>query len=357
MAFIDRVLEEPSYGWQDASGNLVKPSAGTIFKEFFARLNVFGDKKKWLPFLNWAKVVCLVPFLVLFVTQYFSWWLLLAGGVYGMIFMGSHGTVWHHRYCTHGAFTFRNNFWRFITRNLTLAVITEETYTISHHVHHAKSDTPGDPYFAEAGFLYCFLADVNHQPIAKDLSEKDYQHVLKLMRHTGVMANSYQQYQKWGSVANPWLSILHWVLNWAFWYGAFYLMGGHALACALFTGAGVWTVGVRTFNYEGHGKGKDQRKEGSDFNWNDMSINQAWPGIVAGEWHNNHHLYPKSAKSGLKPFQIDFAWYYIKFMHTIGAVTTYNDATQSFREEYYLPHKAEKKLARQKKKAALVTTE
>ena len=84
--------------------------------------------------------------------------------------MGTHGTLWHHRYCTHGAYTFRNAFWRVFTQNLTINVIPEEIYVISHHVHHAKSDQPGDPYNAQAGFLYCFLADVNHQPIAKDLS-------------------------------------------------------------------------------------------------------------------------------------------------------------------------------------------
>ena len=344
MAFIDRILQPPSYGWQHPDGSLVKPSPATIFKEFFSRLNIFKTKKNWLPFINWVKVLCLIPFAVFFFCFYFNWWLLVAAAIYGMIMMGTHGTIWHHRYCTHGAYTFRNNFWRFFTRNLSLAVIPEETYTVSHHVHHAKSDQPGDPYCAEAGFLYCFLADVNHQPIAKDLSEKDYEHALKLMRHTGVMANSYRQYQKWGSIANPWLTVLHWVLNWSFWYGVFYLIGGHPLACALFTGADVWTVGVRTFNYEGHGKGKDQRKQGTDYNWNDRSINQAWPGIVAGEWHNNHHLYPKSARAGFKPHQIDFAWYYIKFMHLIGAVSSYNDSTKSFYEEYYLPHQQARKM-------------
>lgn len=55
-------------------------------------------------------------------------------------------------------------------------MIPEEIYVVSHHVHHAKSDQPGDPYNASGGFLYCFLADVNHQPIAKSLSEKDYSH-------------------------------------------------------------------------------------------------------------------------------------------------------------------------------------
>ncbi|MES2809454.1 MAG: hypothetical protein V4619_12550, partial [Bacteroidota bacterium] len=70
----------------------------------------------------------------------------------------------------------------------------------------------------------------------------------------------------------------------------------------------------------------------------DMSINQVWPGIVAGEWHNNHHLYPNSARSGFKPWQVDSAWYFIKFMHTIGAVSSYRDNKAQFYAEYYDPH-------------------
>ena len=46
MAFLDHVLQPPSYGWKDDDGNLIKPDAGQIFKEFFTRLNVFGDIEK-----------------------------------------------------------------------------------------------------------------------------------------------------------------------------------------------------------------------------------------------------------------------------------------------------------------------
>ena len=130
-----------------------------------------------------------------------------------MIIMGSHGTIWHHRYCTHGAYKFRNGFWRFFTQNLTLKIIPEEIYAISHHVHHALSDTPGDPYNAQAGFLYCFLADVNHQPIARQMNEKDYSRCAHLMKHTGIITNSYRQYQKWGSMANPYRTIVTIILN------------------------------------------------------------------------------------------------------------------------------------------------
>jgi stearoyl-CoA desaturase (delta-9 desaturase) len=282
-------------------------------------------------------VVILCTFLLLFLFKFFSLKLLIVAFVYSMVIMGSHGTVWYHRYCTHKAFTFRNRFWRFLTQNITLKVIPEEIYVISHHVHHAKSDEAGDPYNANGGFLYCFLADVNHQPIARNMDMECYTRCVRLMKHTGLHSNNFKQYQQWGSLANPFRTLAGIFLNWCFWFAVFYLVGGPGLACALFGAAGVWAIGVRTFNYEGHGKGKDRRKEGTDYNKKDMSVNQLWPGIVAGEWHNNHHLYPKSARAGFLAYQIDFAWYYIKFLSLIGAVTEYTNNKKQFMENYYAP--------------------
>ncbi|MVN93100.1 fatty acid desaturase [Mucilaginibacter aquatilis] len=339
MAFIDRVLEQPSYGWVNENGDLSKPKASQIFKEFFFRLNVFSNKKNWLSFTSWMMIVCLAVPLCFFIFKYFTFGLLFIAFAYSMIVMGSHGTVWYHRYCTHRAYKFRNPVWRFITQNITLKIIPEEIYVISHHVHHAKSDQPGDPYNAQGGFLYCFLADVNHQAIARDMDEQTYKRCVKLMQHTGQVSNSYLRYQKWGTLACPLRTIAGILLNWGFWYLTFYLIGGHALACTLFGAAGFWAVGVRTFNYEGHGKGEDKRREGTDYNQADMSVNQVWPGIVAGEWHNNHHLYPKSARSGFLPHQLDLAWCYIKFLHLIGGVTEYTDSKKKFLKEYYQPYK------------------
>jgi stearoyl-CoA desaturase (delta-9 desaturase) len=133
------------------------------------------------------------------------------------------------------------------------------------------------------------------------------------------------------------------VLNWGFWYGTFYLLGGHGLACALFGGAFFWAVGVRTFNYEGHAKGEEKQKEGTDFNKDDKSINQLWPGFVAGEWHNNHHLFPSSARSGFLPYQLDLAWCYIRLLKSVGAVTSYKDSKKQFLERYYQPFRQQGK--------------
>jgi stearoyl-CoA desaturase (delta-9 desaturase) len=339
MSFIENILETPSYGWSDENGNLIKPSKRQLFKEFFSRLNIFKSKKNWLAFTSWSSVIALLPFVVIFVIYHFSFLWIFIGFLYGMFVMGSHGTIWYHRYSTHQAYTFKNKFWRFLTQNLVPKMIPEEIYVVSHHVHHAKSDTPGDPYNANGGWLYCFLADVNHQPIARNLSEEDYKRVAGFMKHTGVKCNTYKQYQTWGSVSHPLYTIVGIVLNLTFWYFVFYFIGGNLLACTLLGGAFFWAVGVRTFNFNGHGRGKNIQNPERDFNHKDRSVNQNWPGIVAGEWHNNHHLFPSSARAGFLSYQIDLAWYYIYFLYLIGGVTSYNNSKKLFIENYYKPFK------------------
>lgn len=339
MAFIDILIEPPAYGWQDQNGELIKPSKGELFRECLRRMNIFKSRKNFLGFFGWFEVLCLIPFFVIFFVKFFSVPLIICGFVYGMVCMGTHGTIWYHRYSTHRAFTFKNKFWMFFTRNLVLKIVPEETYVISHHVHHCKSDMPGDPYNAHAGFLYCFLADTNHQQISQTLSREDYPRVAALLKDTGVVPNTYEQYLYWGSIAHPVRVIANWILNWIFWFGIFVLIGGLPLAFACFAGAAVWAVGIRTFNFEGHGKGKDKRTKGTDFDWDDMSINQRWPGYVAGEWHNNHHLYPNSAQSGFLPHQVDLAWVYVWLLNKIGGVSAYNNSKKDFLEKYYYPYK------------------
>lgn len=343
MAFINHILEPPSYGWQDENNELIKPTSLQIIKEFFSRINLFRSKKNWLGLTSWIWVITLLPFLIVFFFHFFAWWLLPIGFLYSMVGMGSYGTIWFHRYATHKAYKFSHPFWRFITQNLVIRVLPEEIYVISHHVHHTLSNEPGDPYNAQGGWLYCFLADVNHQTIARNLNEKDYTRVATLMIETGIKINNYKEYQMWGSISHPFWTWMQTTLNWAFWYSVFYMIGGHALACCLFGWASIWAIGVRTFNFEGHGKGEDKRQDGVDFGKNDLSVNQYWPGFVAGEWHSNHHLFPNSARNGFTSFQLDLPWYYIRFLYAIGGVESYNDSTQIFLEKYYQPYLDKKK--------------
>lgn len=334
MAFIDYILQKPSYGWTNEKGELSVPSARQLWSEAFSRVNIFKTKKNWITMISWLMVICMLPFFAIFLTYHFSW--LLAGiiAAYSIIIMGTHGTIWFHRFCTHKSYKFSHPVWRFITQNLVIKTFPEEIYVVSHHVHHAKSDQPGDPYNSKAGFMYCMLSDVNHQSIAKDLNEADYKKASNFLRHTGVRLNSFEQYRKWGSIATPFYTVALWILNWAFWYAVSYLIGGHALACALFTGAMLWFVLVRAFNYTGHGKGKEKHVDGIDFDRSNLSINQTRPGIFAGEWHNNHHLYPGSARAGFLPYQLDLAWIYIFCLYKVGAISSYHDSKKDFLRKY-----------------------
>jgi fatty-acid desaturase len=334
MAFIDHLLQEPSYGWKDEKGNLIVPSKRQLFTEALSRGNIFRSKKNWISLISLLMVVCMLPFFFSFLFHYFSWWLVGAIVVYSMVIMGTHGTIWFHRFCTHRSYKFSHPIWRFITQNLVIKTFPEEIYVVSHHVHHVMSDLPGDPYNPQGGFLYCMLSVENHQSINKNLSEADYKRAVDFMKHTGVRVNNYKQYQSWGSVMCPAYTVGLWLLNWSFWYGAFFLIGGHALACALFTAAMLWFVLVRAFNYTGHGKGEVKHKDGIDFDRSNLSINQSRPGLLAGEWHNNHHLYPGSARAGFLPMQIDLAWIYIFILHKLKMVSSYKDSKKEFLKKY-----------------------
>ncbi len=334
MAFIDRVLQTPSYGWENEKNELIIPTKKQIIIEFFSRINIFKSRKNWISLISWFMIFCMLPFFILFLIKYFSLKLLGAFLLYSLIIMSTHGTIWFHRFCTHKSYKFKNNFWRFITQNLVIRSFPEETYVVSHHVHHAKSDLPGDPYNPKGGLLYCMLADVNHQAINKELSETDYNKAAHFVRHSGIKINSYSSYLKWGSIVSPYYIITLWLLNWGFWYTVFYFIGGHGLSCALFSAAMFWMILVRAFNYTGHGKGDTKHKDGIDFDRSNLSINQTRPGLFSGEWHNNHHLYPASARAGFLPYQLDLAWVYIWCMHKLGAVSSYHDSKKDFMKKY-----------------------
>lgn len=336
-SFLGRVLEPPSYGFL-REGALYVPTRGQLWREFFGRVNVLRSRRQWLPAWSWFSSLALLPFLVIFLLYHFNVWLLAIGVVYSMVVLGTHGTVYLHRYCTHRAFGFQSAAVRFFCRNLVIKIVSEELYVVSHHVHHRFAEKPSDPYNVHGGWLYCFLADVNHQPIARGLTEDEYRRVGHMLGHTGMRLNSYASYLRWGSLSAPARTVSHYVLNWMFWYGALFAMGGHALATAIFGASAVWAFGIRTFNFDGHGGGRDSRRTGRDFHRADLSINQLWPGYVAGEWHNNHHLYPTSARSGFLPYQLDLAWCVIRTWAWMGWVTRCRDSKAHFYRDHYEPY-------------------
>jgi fatty-acid desaturase len=316
------------------------PTTRELLREWTSRMNLFASRKAWLAVSGWFWTLALLPFGIVFLARHVSWPLMLAGFLYSMVGIGTHGTVWLHRFSTHRAFTFRNAAYRFVCRNLTIKIIAEEIYVVSHLIHHAFSDQPGDPYNARAGWLYCFLAGEVHQPIHRSLSPLEYTRLCTLVRHTGMGINSYEQYVRWGSIAHPARTTLHYALNWLFWYFVFYLLGGHALATALFGWSFVWAVGIRAHNYDLHAGGQDRRRDGVDFDHKSLAVNRLWPGLVAGEWHNNHHLYPSSARAGFLPWQPDISFAFLRLYAWLGGVTSMRDSRETFLARNYRPYLA-----------------
>lgn len=52
----------------------------------------------------------------------------------------------------------------------------------------------------------------------------------------------------------------------------------------------------------------------------DLATNCWWVGFLSwGEgWHNNHHAFPKSARHGMRAFEIDMTWWFICLLEMIG---------------------------------------
>ena len=166
-------------------------------------------------------------------------------------------------------------------RNLGIKDHSEEIYVVSHHVHHAFSEQPGDPYNVHAR-----VACTAFSPgICTNRS------IGACRARTMTICACWCATRACGSTATSSTSagdrsrhpvaytVLHYVLNWAVWYAALYAIGGHALATALFGWSFVWAVGIRAHNYDLHAGGKDRRRDGVDFDRSSMAVSAFWPGL------------------------------------------------------------------------------
>ncbi len=62
----------------------------------------------------------------------------------------------------------------------------------------------------------------------------------------------------------------------------------------------------------------------------DDSVNVWWVSLLAhGEgWHNNHHAFPGSARTGMKWYEFDVSWWHISFLRQIGLATDVHEAVR-----------------------------
>lgn len=60
----------------------------------------------------------------------------------------------------------------------------------------------------------------------------------------------------------------------------------------------------------------------------DDSVNVWWVALLAhGEgWHNHHHAFPGSARSGLQPHEFDLSWQVLRLLRSVGLISWMNEA-------------------------------
>jgi sn-1 stearoyl-lipid 9-desaturase len=176
-----------------------------------------------------------------------------------------------------------------------------------HRLHHAKSDTPGDPHSPQDGFLHAlagwmfkmhnlqtnkdlqFLArDVMRDPVYKWLGTRHTaDHVVKcLLFSVAFRATILLLFGPVAMAANLLAAVL------VFWNAQLI----NAVCHIRLFGA------YRSFPTREH------------------SFNSWLLGIFAlGEgWHNNHHAMPKVARHGRRPLEVDATWYAILLLEALG---------------------------------------
>jgi stearoyl-CoA desaturase (delta-9 desaturase) len=171
---------------------------------------------------------------------------------------------------------------------------------VAHHrQHHQYPDQHGDPHSARNMFWWSHIFWITWIHSDRSLqNEVEQRYVPDLLR-------------------DPFYPFLHWsyipvavLLG-----GALYLLGGWPFV--------VWGICVRvvatyhcTFlvNSAGHTFGY------RTYPTNDLSTNCWWVALVSyGEgWHNNHHAFPTSARHGLKRWEIDASYWFIRLMEKAG---------------------------------------
>lgn len=230
--------------------------------------------------------------LLAFVPAFFTWRAVLTAFVLQAV-CGLGVTVGYHRLLTHRSFRVVKPLEYFLSWLGSLSWQGGPIkWVATHRLHHQHSDEAEDPHSPRHGFFWShmkwcltydpdFDAYAQYSRYAQDLA-RDRGHVF-IERTTPI-----------------WQFVLA---------GLLYLWGGWPCV--------IWGVGVRLVyvyhatwfvNSASHTWGY------RSFDTTDGSRNLWWVALLSfGEgWHNNHHAYPRSARHGLKAWEIDLTWWVIR---------------------------------------------
>jgi len=311
------MLDKPTYGHPGPAPKT--PSLKQVLKEWFHAVSFWKDRTRLIPASYAMYHFATAGVFIWFLATHFSIAAVATVVLCGCFIGTVYNTVWYHRFCSHQAYKFTSIWFARLYLWTNPMCFREESYVIPHRIHHAKTDEPGDPYGPHLGWLGSYLATETQQKNNRNLSADEYDRLVKSLSHVGFISNSHRQYQRTGSVENVWHYYARMVAAHVIWGGLAYVLAGWWGVWAWVSGVFLFTFVVRDFNYRGHSALLGHKKHGEP-------VNQFIYGLIAGEWHENHHEYPRLARSGLAWWQIDIPYYIICAMKLCGMVSQYNSA-------------------------------
>ena len=208
----------------------------------------------------------------------------------------------YHRYLTHRGMDLPKWVANTIVFCGSLACQNGPIKWVAHHrMHHAEPDTERDPHSAKNSLWWAHLGWMIYKHPEFD-DDKVIQNYTK-----DISDNKFYQFLEKNYIKNQFILGFIFLaiggLPWVVW--GIFLRLVLVYHGTWFVNSAAHAFGYKNFEIE-----------------NDLSTNCWWVAILAyGEgWHNNHHAFPKSARHGLRPMEIDLTWMAIWTLKKMGLV-------------------------------------
>jgi stearoyl-CoA desaturase (delta-9 desaturase) len=208
------------------------------------------------------------------------------------------GMGWH-RLLTHRGFKVPKAVEYFLTLCGTLSLEgTPIKWVVTHRIHHAYTDAPGDPHTPRDGGWWAHMGWIfigTGQQYPEEVRQRYAPDMMKDRIHVLIDRFCYVPLIALGAVL--------------LWFGGLGMMLWGIFFRVTFNLHATWLVNSAT-----HMWGKRR------FETNDDSTNSWWVALLTfGEgWHNNHHAHPTSARHGLTWYEVDFNWWGIRTLELLG---------------------------------------
>jgi len=171
-------------------------------------------------------------------------------------------------------------------------------WVVTHRMHHAHTDRPGDPHSPRDGGWWAHMGWI-FWGTAQDHSETAIAHYAP-----DLMNDRYYR----------WLTRYYFIPLAAVGVGLFFFGGWSIFLWGVFLRVTLALHATWLVNSATHLWGKTRFETGDD------SRNSWWVALLTfGEgWHNNHHAHPTSARHGLRWYELDLNWFGIRTLQFLG---------------------------------------